>query len=114
MKNEGANYVCLLPFAFVRGDEPLVHHSAHYQWWGESPEGIINCIQLSHAQGLKVMIKPQLWMHEKFTGDISFKEETDWKKFEQSYTDFIFSFLTIADSLHAEMFCLGNEAVVRI
>lgn len=104
-----ANYVCLLPFAFVRNGEPKVYYNTGHQWYGESPAGIAACIKMAHQNGLRVMIKPQIWMHNGFTGDLMFRNETDWKKFEQSYTSYIFQLLPLADSLHAEMFCLGNE-----
>ncbi|MCY7408816.1 MAG: hypothetical protein LH473_00955 [Chitinophagales bacterium] len=108
-RNVNANYVCLLPFAFVRNGEPHVYYNTGHQWWGESPAGIAASIKLAHQNGLQVVIKPQIWMHNGFTGDLMFASDDEWKKFEQSYTNYIFQLLPLADSLHAEMFCLGNE-----
>jgi hypothetical protein len=109
LKKTQAGYVCLLPFAFVRHHEPVVYYNSPRQWWGERPEGILAGIRQAKAAGLKVMIKPQLWMHNRFTGDLAFQSESDWKKFEQSYSDFLFQLLPLADSLGVEVFCLGTE-----
>jgi len=105
----GANYVCLLPFAFMRSHQPNVYFNSTHQWWGETPQGISECVRLAHDHGMKVMIKPQIWMHDYFTGNITFQNENDWKQFERDYTAYIFSFVEVADTMHAEMFCIGTE-----
>lgn len=108
--NVNANYVCLLPFAFVRSKEPRVYYNSGHQEWGERPEGIADCIRIAHQCKLKVMIKPQLWIsHGEYTGYLSFHEESDWKKFESEYTKYIFMLVAVADSSRADMFCLGTE-----
>jgi hypothetical protein len=105
----GADYVCLLPFAFMRSKEPKIYFNTNRQWWGERLEGVAACIQLAHQAGLRVMVKPQIWMHNSFTGDIRMETEEQWQQLEQNYRAYIFSFLRVADSLHAEIFCLGTE-----
>ncbi|HYV95690.1 MAG TPA: hypothetical protein VE978_28220 [Chitinophagales bacterium] len=110
LREVNANYVCLLPFAFVREGSPEVHYNSGFQEWGERPEGVASCIRMAHDHGLKVMIKPQLWIsHGEYSGYLSFQNEDDWKKFEMYYTKYIFKLLTVADTTHAEIFCLGTE-----
>src|SRR6478736_1424130 len=41
--NVNANYVCLLPFAFVQDKKPKVYYNSGFQEWGERPEGIAAC-----------------------------------------------------------------------
>lgn len=109
IKKTHANYVCLLPFAFMRSNEPRVRFNTAHQWWGERPEGIAACAAYAHRNGLNVMVKPQIWMHNAFTGDIKFEREEDWKQFEETYSQYILGMLRLADSVHAELFCLGTE-----
>jgi len=110
MTNVNANYICLLPFAFVPGDKPVVYYKSGHQWWGESTEGIAACISMAHERGMRVMIKPQLWIsHGEYSGFLSYRNEQDWQQFERDYTSYIFALLTVADSFHAEMFCIGTE-----
>ena len=104
------NYVCLLPFAYVEEGKPKVFYNAGFQWWGERPEGIAACIKMAHAHGMKVMVKPQLWVsHGKYTGQLSFANNDEWKEFEESYSDYLLQLLQVADSFNAEYFCLGTE-----
>ncbi|MEO6169206.1 MAG: hypothetical protein ABIO46_06000 [Chitinophagales bacterium] len=104
------NYVCLLPFAYVEDGKSKVFYNAGFQWWGERPEGIAACIQMAHAHGMRVMVKPQLWVsHGQYTGQLTFASEDEWKEFEESYSDYLLQLLQVADSFHAEYFCLGTE-----
>ena len=49
-----------------------------------------------HLHGIKVMIKPQIWVSKgEFTGKIEMKSAADWSKFENGYTSFILSFAKI-------------------
>ena len=110
LKALSVNYVCLLPFAYVQENVPRVFYGSGHQWWGESPPGISCCIEMAHRNHLQVMIKPQLWVsHGTYTGELKFGKEEDWVEFEKSYSNYIFQLLHIADSLHAELFCLGTE-----
>jgi hypothetical protein len=104
------NFVCLLPFAFVKSGKPKIYYNEDFQWWGERPEGIAACIKMAHAHGMQVMIKPQLWVSDgKFTGELSFESPADWELFESDYSTYLFQLLSVADSLHAAYFCLGTE-----
>ena len=110
LSDVSVNFICLLPFAYVRENEPVIHYNSNFQWWGERPEGIAECIKMAHQCNLKVMVKPQLWIsHGEYTGQMKFNSEADWKNFEASYTGYIFQLLKVADSMHAEIFCLGTE-----
>ncbi|MEO5674128.1 MAG: hypothetical protein ABIQ74_05730 [Chitinophagales bacterium] len=105
-----ANYICLLPFAFVPDNSARVIFNSGFQDWGESPQGVADCIRMAHQYKLKVMVKPQLWIHQgKFTGELMFKNESEWNAFEQDYTNYIFSFLNVAQEMQAEIFCVGTE-----
>lgn len=105
-----ANFVCLLPYAFVKQGNPQVFYNTGHQWWGERPEGISTCISIAHSHNLQVMVKPQLWISNgMFTGKLSFDSEEEWTLFEESYSAYIFQLLELADSLDAAYFCIGTE-----
>ncbi|MBA3647157.1 MAG: hypothetical protein H0W62_01175 [Chitinophagales bacterium] len=104
------NYVCLMPFAFVKPDEAAIYYNGNHQAWGESPNGIACCIKMAHDRGMKVMVKPQLWAHHgEYTGDIKFSDVSAWEKFEDGYSDYILQLAKVADSSHADIFCIGTE-----
>ncbi len=108
--NINANSIALMPYAFCNPENPVIKYNHKGQWWGESDEGVIGCIQLAHRQGLSVMLKPHLWIgHGIYTGAFTLQTEREWKLWEDSYREYILHFATIADTLKAELFCIGTE-----
>ncbi len=108
--NVNANSIALMPYAFFSPEKPVIKYNKKGQWWGESDEGVIACIQLAHQKKLSVMIKPHLWIaHGAYTGAFTLNTEEDWRLWENSYTEYILHFASLADSLKAELFCLGTE-----
>src|SRR5690606_5405192 len=58
-----ANYASIMPFAFVRNIEhPEVIHNRGRQMYGETRGGVKQYIETLHEQGVKIMLKPQLWV----------------------------------------------------
>ncbi|MBI5857580.1 MAG: glycoside hydrolase [Sphingobacteriales bacterium] len=106
-----ANWVSLMPFAFMRDiDSPRIQYNSERQWRGERIEGIKETALAFKAKGIRVMLKPQIWAgHGSFTGHIEMKTEEDWKVLEQQYDAFILDFARAAEDTKCEMFCMGTE-----
>lgn len=110
VKEINASWVSLMPYGFVREAGTEVQYSSNWQWAGETPDGIIEDIKLVKQQGLKVMLKPHIWIsHGNYTGDFMLEGEVDWQKFEKSYKKYILEFASIAEDQKVEMFCIGTE-----
>lgn len=106
----GASWISVIPYAFTRPGVPQVRFSEHGgQWWGERPEGVRETIRLAHAQGLKVMLKPQVYVPRGWTGNLDFASDEDWEKWETAYEKYILRYASLADSVGAELFCIGTE-----
>ena len=106
----GANWITLMPYAFGEMNQPVLRHGHSRQWWGERHEGVAAMTHMAHRQGLKVMIKPQIWLHGgEYIGKLTMKSATDWQVWEASYRDFILGYARIADSTKAELLCIGTE-----
>ena len=106
----GANWIALIPYAFTQADVPLVRYNeSGHQWWGERPSGIRESIRLAHEAGIKVMLKPQVWIPGGWTGGLDFGTDTAWTSWENSYEQYILHFAALADSAGVEMFCIGTE-----
>lgn len=110
IKSVNGNWVSLIPFAFTQQGSPNLTYNINGQWWGENKTGIIVCTQLAKAQGIKVMLKPQVWIGGGiYTGGFTLTSETDWQTFEQKYEGYIIYMAELADSLNIEMLCIGTE-----
>ncbi len=103
-----ATWVSLMPYAFL--NDSKLHFNTNRQWWGETKSGIISMVNQSHAYGLHVMLKPQVWIrHGAFTGHYQAPDEEGWQELEQSYRAYMLHYAGLADSLHVEIFCIGTE-----
>lgn len=111
VKNINANWVALMPFAFMRYiDSPGLRYNSKRQWRGETVEGIIEVANAFEENGIAVMIKPQIWTGRgEFSGFINMHNERDWVSFEQEYKNFILDYARAAKQVHAAIFCIGTE-----
>ena len=104
-----ADWVALVPYGFSRIGEPEVRYGSDGQWWGEKVGGIEKSIQYAKANNLKVMIKPQVWLHGMWVGDVDHKSDEAWKRWEDTYRDYIMQFVDLAIKYDIEMICIGTE-----
>jgi len=102
-------WIALVPYGFCRLGSPDIRYNLERQWWGEKKEGIETCIKLAHDKGIKVMLKPQVYIHGHWVGDVDFKTENEWKLWEESYLEYINFYAEIAKNYDVEMFCIGTE-----
>ncbi len=111
LKNQtGADWVSVIPYAFVFPGQPEVHFDVPRQWWGERTDGVAGQIRFAREHGLKIMLKPHVWVvHSGWIGEYGFETEEDWTAWEASYSQYILHFARLADSLGVELFCLSTE-----
>ncbi|MEO0445501.1 MAG: hypothetical protein AAF191_05425 [Verrucomicrobiota bacterium] len=105
-----ADWVAIVPYAFLPQHSTQVLFDHPNQWWGERSEGITAQIRGAQEAGLRVFLKPQLWRSEgAYTGDLSFRSAKDWVAWEASYQTYILAMARLAEELQVEAFCVGNE-----
>lgn len=106
-----ANYAAVMPFGFIRDlENPNVIFNTERQWFGETRAGGKQYIEMLRKNGIKIMVKPQIWVWRgEFTGDISMKNEEDWKMLEKTYTEFALTYAKLAEETRAEIYCIGTE-----
>ncbi|MCW5515113.1 glycoside hydrolase family 113 [Muriicola sp. Z0-33] len=106
-----ANHAAIMPFGFIRNvNSPEIIFDTDRQWFGETIAGAKQYIKLLKKNGLKVMIKPQIWISNgTFTGTLSMDSEADWQALEASYEEFIMANARLARDVNAELLCIGTE-----
>lgn len=106
-----ANWAVVNPFGIMFGaDKSKLLFDTDRQWWGSRKMGMIKTIDLFKSKGLKVLLKPQLWITGGvYTGTIKMSSEQEWEAFETGYLKFIITAARIAESRKVEMFCIGTE-----
>ncbi|MCB0372764.1 MAG: glycoside hydrolase [Muricauda sp.] len=106
-----ANYAAIMPFGFIpESSSPELIFDSERQWYGETSEGVKQYIQTLHKNGVKVMLKPQIWIRRgEFTGNLTMKNDKEWEEFEGSYADFIMLYAQVAQETQTDILCIGTE-----
>lgn len=105
-----ANWITLMPFAFMKSTkDSTVFFNSKRQWIGERKEGIETASALFNKNKIKVMLKPQIWIPNGFTGHIEMNSEAEWVSLEKNYEKFILFYAEIAEKQKIELFCIGTE-----
>jgi hypothetical protein len=98
----GFGWMAIVPYGFLQKDSAKVKYAevSHRIMWGERPEGIRQSAAWAKEQGMKVMLKPQVWARRTWIGAVGF---------EDSYIQYIVQMAEIAENEHIEMLCIGTE-----
>jgi hypothetical protein len=110
----GVNWVAALPYAYYVVNDPRIDTISVCPL-PDCPHGpstkyaIIELIQKSKLEGVKVMLKPQLWAKMEWVGEMEFDSEIKWDQFEINYTGFILEWAQIAEDMDVELLCIGTE-----
>jgi hypothetical protein len=109
--NIRSNYVALMPFGFIKEvSSPHIMHNTDRQWFGETENGLLQYAKSFQKENIGVMVKPQIWIWKGiFTGKIKMNSEENWVALEDSYRAFILTYALAAETLHADLFCIGTE-----
>lgn len=104
-------HAALMPYAFLPSDEaPTLVFDGERQWFGETARGVSQYVEQLHAKGIKVMVKPQIWIrHGTFTGSFVPSTEAGWEQLETSYEAYILRFAHLAQKEKVDLFCIGTE-----
>ncbi len=110
LKQLKVGWVAIIPYAFAQSGAPEISFNHERQWWGERTEGTSELISLARECGMKIMLKPHVWVRgEGWTGDFTLENEDDWKIWEKDFSEYILHFAALADSMDVEVFCIGTE-----
>lgn len=105
-----ANYVTLMPYGYTTNKtNSKVEFNNKQQWFGEQVHGIHQYAKELQKNGIKIMLKPQLWIRGGFTGDLIMNTEEEWQSLETTYSKFILTYATTAEKIKAPIFCIGTE-----
>ena len=102
----GVDSIALVPFSFMPGpDVPeLIRFS------GESDAGINNTTFQARRLGMKVMLKPQIWLRGGlFPGDVHLQNKRERDLWFFRYRQWILHNARLAEWNGSDLFCIGNE-----
>jgi len=110
------NAIAQTPFAFMRDPrKPELGFDAPEKplegrgWWGEHAEGIRFVAREARARKIGTLLKPHVWLHGSWPGDVEMTSEADWQAWFARYREFIVGWARFAAAEEIEGLCLGCE-----
>ena len=108
LKSLGVNSVAIHPYAQIREDG----HVAAGRRSGASTTHITTPLRWAHERKMTAMVIPHIaYWGTKFSwrGEINFVTPEEWDRFFAEYESWIVQMAALAESEHAELFCVGLE-----
>ena len=110
VKSVNADWIASIPYGYSRPGETTVHYAEFGgQWWGECPQGVRTTIDSAHRAGIKVMLKPQIYVPGSWVGSLDFDNDADWEKWERDYEKYLMRFVDMGAEMKVEAICIGTE-----
>lgn len=114
VKSYGVNWISQTPFGWMKSTHsPELFFNSNHGWWGETDEGIRLTTRLAKKKGLKVMLKPHVWIRRPsvngWRNSIDFETQSQWQQWEAAYSRFILHHAQLAAEENLEILCIGTE-----
>ncbi len=116
VRDLGAGWISQTPFGWqAAADRPKFHMATKNlmgfgPMWGETDEGIAVTSREARSMGMRVMLKPHLWVRGgEWCGTIRMRTAEDWREWFRSYTEFAVHYAALAEREHIETFVVGTE-----
>jgi hypothetical protein len=100
----GVNAIALVPYGMTRPGTSFIRVGGL-----EKDEHIARIAGAAHSLGMKVMLKPQIWVPGGFVGDLDFDSEQQRNAWFAEYRAFIGHHAELATRIRADIFCVGTE-----
>jgi len=105
----GADWVAVIPYAFLRTETGEVVFERRRQFRGERSEGIREQVALAREHGLRVLLKPHVWTRGLWIGDYVPADEEAWERWIEGYRAYALHMARLAVELDVELFAVGTE-----
>ena len=104
LRERGVDAIALVPYGVNRrGDGAL-----RFGGW-ERDESIVALSNSAHALGMKVLLKPQVWVRGSYPGDLDFDSDEERLRWFAEYEALALHYAELAQRTHADLFCVGTE-----
>lgn len=109
LRQDGVNAVAIVPYGFVqRGNSEVGLNTGAGSW--ESDVGLEQMSQVAHALGMKVMLKPGIWVGGGgYAGELEYPSPQARARWFDEYGRFAEHYARLATRIHADLFCVGGE-----
>jgi hypothetical protein len=110
---DNVEWISVTPFGWQESlASTAIEMNGEAGYWSESDSGVVELTRMAHARGLRVMLKPHLWV----TGggasklsDLGPGSPDGWRAWFASYRTFLLHYAALADRAGADLLVVGAE-----
>ena len=108
-------WVAVIPFMYQKDEKTkLIDTPENPKSYSKRDSSFITSIHDLHKKGLRVHLKPHLWMSGGWRSNITLDTSGEWDQWFESYRANILRYARIAEETKAELFCVGTELKTSI
>jgi|GEM_PF-1248888 len=108
----GVRWISLTRFGWMKDVKSTEVNGSRYRPMSTEFRLITEDTKQARQLGMKIMIKPHIWVGSNgWRGSIQPEGTDGWKKWFESYTKFIVAYAKLSETLKAEYFVVGVELV---
>jgi len=102
----GVDWVSITPFGFLA--DPQATEIRRLR--GESDERLSAVTAQAHAAGMRVLLKPHLWLRSPhWVGDVAQHDEAGWRAFFAAYEELVVHYARLGREAGVDALLVGNE-----
>jgi hypothetical protein len=106
----GGNWVSITPFGRIWDLHPSGIDLTFEAPFSENRRAVTRAIEQAHAQGLRVLLVPHLWVEAGgWRGEIEFQTQAEWDRWAEVYRSFVLVWADVARDAEVELFSVGVE-----
>ncbi len=111
LRDVNVQWIAQTPFGWQRDlhKPPLRLSTSGRILWGESDQGLRITTGFARELGIKVMLKPHIWTHAGWCGEIAMTSEEDWAAWFDDYRNFILHYARFAEEHSIDALVIGTE-----
>jgi hypothetical protein len=112
---DNVEWIAVSPFGWQRGlDGTKIEVSGEDGYWSERDSGVVELAAMARARGLRMLLKPHLWITGDHSGSARLAEldpgsPEGWREWFGSYRAFLLHYARLAERAGIEVLCIGAE-----
>lgn len=112
MNTLGANAAAIVPYTYMRFPNRPIPLPIPENAGSENDESVIRAAYNTQRNGMKVMLKPQIWIGGgSWPGDVAMNNAEDWERFYEYHEAWMSHYALMAEIYEFDLLCIGVEFV---
>lgn len=109
LRSLGVDSVAIVPYAFVSEPSRIGSLSVPARPGSETDEAVIHAVEAAKTMGLRVLLKPQIWLRRSWPGEIEAREPEEEERFFREYGRWIRHYALLAERSGVDLLSIGTE-----